>query len=76
MKGKVGQTLYLDTYKKIKEFLKQQEDFVYKSEIYYKLRVSNNSINVALAELESENLLEKDNQNKIKIKKEKDADNQ
>lgn len=65
-------TLYLDTYKRIKEFLKEQEGFIYKSEIYYKLKVSNNSINAAISELKSEGLVEFNDAKQIKLKKEED----
>ncbi len=69
VKGKQT-TLYLNTYKKIKEFLKEQEEFIYKSEIYYKLGVSNNSINAAIAELKNEGILEINDAGQIKIKRE------
>ena len=70
VKGKQN-TLYLDTYKRIKEFLKDQDKFIYKSEIYYNLKVSNNSINAAIAELDSEGILQINDAGQIKIRKEK-----
>jgi Mn-dependent DtxR family transcriptional regulator len=64
----MGKSLYLATYKKIVEYLKEQSDFIFKSELYYELGVSNDSINIAIAELDSEGKLEFNEKKQIKYK--------
>ena len=67
-KGK-PQTIHLDTFKRIKKYLEEQEKFIYKSKIFYDLRLSSYAIDIALNELESEGILERNDANQVKLKK-------
>jgi len=63
------QTMHMATFEKIKDFLKQQTQPVFRSEITRLLSVDYNSVNLALKMLGDEKLITIDDEGKIKIKK-------
>ena len=59
------QNIHLATYQRIVEFLKQQKQPVFKSEIHKLLGIDYNSVNFALEGLFRDDLIEADEENKI-----------
>lgn len=58
----------MGTFEKIKEYLKTKDDFIYKTELNRNLNINYNSVNIALAMLEDNKLIEYDESGRIKLR--------
>jgi len=64
------ENIYLSTYRKIKDFLEDQNDFIYRTRIQKQLKgIDMLSINLAINKLDEEIGIQKDKKGRIKLKK-------